>query len=66
MEDYDMTAGPSNNNHVIPNTQLCKEKNCDGFDLNMGSNWIYPTNKPIRGYQHNIIQKCLYNNTLVS
>ncbi|KAI7890103.1 uncharacterized protein EV154DRAFT_482526 [Mucor mucedo] len=28
--------------------------------------WIYPTNYPIRGYQYNIIQKAMFNNTLVA
>ncbi|KAI7893818.1 P-loop containing nucleoside triphosphate hydrolase protein [Mucor mucedo] len=28
--------------------------------------WIYPINYPIRGYQLNIIQKALFNNTLVA
>jgi ERCC4-related helicase len=28
--------------------------------------WIYPTNYPIRGYQLNIVQKALFNNTLVA
>ena len=27
--------------------------------------WIYPLNKPKRGYQFNIIQACLLDNTLV-
>lgn len=28
--------------------------------------WIYPTNYPIRGYQFNIVQKAMFNNTLVA
>jgi ERCC4-related helicase len=28
--------------------------------------WIYPTNYPIRGYQLNIVQKAMFNNTLVA
>jgi ERCC4-related helicase len=28
--------------------------------------WIYPTNYPIRKYQQDIVEKCLFNNTLVS
>ena len=36
-----------------------------GFDLEAGKEWIYPTNYPIRDYQFNIVQKCLWRNTLV-
>lgn len=28
--------------------------------------WIYPTNYPVRGYQLNIVQKAMFNNTLVA
>ncbi|KAI0639199.1 hypothetical protein C8Q77DRAFT_45651 [Trametes polyzona] len=28
--------------------------------------WIYPLNKPKRDYQYNIVQKCLFENTLVA
>ena len=36
-----------------------------GFDASAGKLWIYPTNYPIRDYQFNIVQKCLYKNTMV-
>jgi Fanconi anemia group M protein len=29
------------------------------------NSWIYPTNYPVRVYQKNIVQTCLFNNTLV-
>lgn len=65
MGDKNATAGPSMMQPII-NTQLCQEATCEGFDNNMGNTWIYPINKPIRRYQNEIIQKCLFNNTLVS
>lgn len=37
-----------------------------GFDCSAGSTWVYPTNYPIRDYQFNIVQKALFNNTLVT
>ncbi|KAM7342429.1 FA complementation group M [Cochliomyia hominivorax] len=36
-----------------------------GFDNNMGENWIYPNNLPCRSYQMSIVQAALYRNTLV-
>ena len=36
-----------------------------GFDREAGEQWIYPTNYPVRDYQFNIVQKCLFQNTLV-
>ena len=37
-----------------------------GFDYEAGQSYIYPTNYPIRDYQFNIVNKCLFKNTLVS
>lgn len=37
-----------------------------GFDNNSGDTWIYPTNYPIRKYQHDIVYNALFKNTLVS
>lgn len=36
-----------------------------GFDSTMGNKWIYPTNFPVRQYQHNISRVALFKNTLV-
>ena len=36
-----------------------------GFDHAAGEQWIYPINYPVRDYQFNIVQKCLFRNTLV-
>ncbi|XP_047480213.1 uncharacterized protein LOC125032872 [Penaeus chinensis] len=36
-----------------------------GFDVENGRTWIYPVNYPIRSYQFDIVEKALYNNTLV-
>lgn len=41
-------------------------RSIDGFDVEAGKCWIYPTNYPIRNYQFSIVQKGLFNNTLVS
>ncbi|KZT58466.1 P-loop containing nucleoside triphosphate hydrolase protein [Calocera cornea HHB12733] len=35
-------------------------------DLSEVQEWIYPTNKPIRDYQYNIVQAALFKNTLVA
>ncbi|KAI4469149.1 fanconi anemia group m fancm family member [Holotrichia oblita] len=52
------------------NTQVLREfsENIDteGFDLQAGQTWIYPTNYPVRDYQFNIVSECLFRNTLVS
>ncbi|XP_013379529.1 Fanconi anemia group M protein [Lingula anatina] len=37
-----------------------------GFDMSAGRLWIYPTNYPVRTYQYDIVQQCLYKNTLVA
>ncbi|KAI8364034.1 hypothetical protein EDC96DRAFT_209955 [Choanephora cucurbitarum] len=36
------------------------------FDAENLRTWIYPTNYTIRGYQFNIVQKAIFNNTLVA
>ncbi|KAL3287627.1 hypothetical protein HHI36_002096 [Cryptolaemus montrouzieri] len=51
--------------------EFCRETNeenteIEGFDIQSGLSWIYPTNYPLRDYQFNIIQQALYKNTLVS
>ncbi|XP_030761438.1 uncharacterized protein LOC115886430 [Sitophilus oryzae] len=45
---------------------LSKDFDTEGFDLQAGKTWIYPTNYPTRDYQYNIIEKALLKNTLVS
>jgi Fanconi anemia group M protein len=37
-----------------------------GFDNNSGNTWIYPTNKPVRKYQRDIVETCIFHNTLVT
>lgn len=37
----------------------------NGFDKQSGEIWIYPTNFPLRDYQFNIVEKCLFKNTMV-
>ncbi|XP_076260216.1 FA complementation group M isoform X2 [Rhynchophorus ferrugineus] len=46
--------------------EISRDIETDGFDLQAGKTWIYPTNYPTRDYQFNIIQKALHENTLVS
>ncbi|EDW10587.1 uncharacterized protein Dmoj_GI18468 [Drosophila mojavensis] len=38
---------------------------CVGFDESAGNSWLYPSNLPLRSYQHSIVQAALYRNTLV-
>lgn len=40
-------------------------ENLEGFDVAAGQTWIYPTNYPVRSYQFNIVQSCLFKNTMV-
>lgn len=47
------------------NSQISSNEETKGFDLAAGKTWIYPENYPIRDYQFNIVQACLYKNTLV-
>ncbi|KAH8355362.1 hypothetical protein KR093_011718 [Drosophila rubida] len=36
-----------------------------GFNESAGATWLYPSNLPLRSYQHNIVQSALFRNTLV-
>ena len=36
-----------------------------GFDVSAGSTWIYPSNMSHRQYQFDIVESCLFKNTLV-
>lgn len=47
------------------NPQISFDEKTKGFDLSAGKTWIYPENYPVRDYQFNIVQACLYKNTLV-
>ncbi|KZC12910.1 PREDICTED: Fanconi anemia group M protein [Dufourea novaeangliae] len=47
------------------NLQISSDPGTRGFDLSAGKTWIYPENYPVRDYQFNIVQACLYSNTLV-
>lgn len=35
-------------------------------DLLEAKHWIYPTNRPKRDYQYNIVKNCLFENTIVA
>ena len=37
-----------------------------GFDNGAGDTWIYPTNYAVRKYQLDIVETCLFHNTLVA
>ncbi|XP_060659310.1 uncharacterized protein LOC132793413 [Drosophila nasuta] len=37
----------------------------EGFNESAGETWLYPSNLPLRAYQHSIVQSALYRNTLV-
>ncbi|XP_046337083.2 Fanconi anemia group M protein-like isoform X2 [Haliotis rufescens] len=53
--------------HVPPSSvSLSHIPDLPGFDKQAGQLWIYPTNYQVRDYQFNIVQQCLYNNTLVT
>lgn len=45
--------------------KLTSPETIKGFDISTGSNYVYPTNYPIREYQFRIIKKALLKNTLV-
>ena len=36
-----------------------------GFDVEAGARWIYPSNMSFRQYQYDIVNSCLFKNTLV-
>lgn len=36
------------------------------LDMEAAKTWIYPINLPLRDYQHNIVRRCLFRNTLVA
>jgi hypothetical protein len=60
-QDLDALAIGIDENQI----QCTQYADIDGFDKNSGSIWIYPNNFPIRSYQYNIVEQCLYKNTMV-
>ncbi|XP_058443532.1 uncharacterized protein LOC131425567 [Malaya genurostris] len=50
---------------LVDGMQLRKNDRYEGFDNNVGSSWIYPTNYPVRKYQFSITQAALFKNSLV-
>ncbi|KAI9552091.1 hypothetical protein GHT06_022428 [Daphnia sinensis] len=42
------------------------EEHLPGFDIASGNTWFYPTNKPVRKYQRDIVETSLFHNTLVT
>lgn len=51
---------------ISSSSKLRTDYKYNGFDSTMGNSWIYPTNYPVRQYQHNISRVSLFKNTLVS
>ncbi|KAG1228252.1 hypothetical protein G6F68_007512 [Rhizopus microsporus] len=57
----------SNEDDPIPPAPLPEDTpSFHPLDVNNLCTWIYPINYPVRGYQLNIVQKALFNNTLVA
>ena len=50
-------------NTVVPEATPLED--LPGFDVSAGSTWIYPSNMSHRQYQFEIVESCLYKNTLV-
>ncbi|KAJ1510928.1 hypothetical protein HMI56_006025 [Coelomomyces lativittatus] len=50
---------------ISPEELLKNASSMHPFDPTAITSWIYPTNMPVRDYQFNIVQKALFNNTLV-
>lgn len=50
--------------HLKEKAELRTDGHC-GFDNNSGDTWIYPTNYPVRKYQHDVVYNALFKNTLV-
>ena len=72
LQDYDAddllegrSAPQANSRHPVSAHNASLTEDIPGFSVEAGHQWIYPTNYPIRDYQFNIVQKCLFQNTLV-
>lgn len=63
LESEPAPSGSKDTPVSLHNTSILED--VPGFDPEAGSQWIYPINYPIRDYQFNIVQKCLFRNTLV-
>ena len=61
--DVDHTTTCDTVNMAIPSATPLET--LPGFDVAAGKTWIYPTNMSVRKYQIDIVQACLYENTLV-
>lgn len=53
------------NERQVDSSNLRTDVKYKGFDSTMGKTWIYPTNYPVRQYQHHISRVSLFKNTLV-
>lgn len=62
-EDYDLAEVLD---YAVDTSKLRCDEKYNGFDNNVGGSWIYPTNYPVRDYQHKITEVSLFKNTLVS
>jgi ERCC4-related helicase len=65
------SIAPSNGHHVNHHNQphsqphQLQDHPFVPIDMNLCREWIYPTNKEVRGYQKSISMNCLLHNTLV-
>ena len=66
MEEAPPKAGALSPSTSLLSTSLIQPEVLPGFDEEVGHNWVYPMNYPIRDYQFNIVHKSLFKNTLVS
>lgn len=56
----------STSGYSTENTAATLEEHLPGFDMGAGDTWFYPTNKSVRKYQRDIVETCLFHNTLVT
>ena len=63
--DFDMFEEEFGREMETDVTEATPVEHLPGFDVEAEKTWIYPSNMSQRDYQHNIVQSCLFNNTLV-
>jgi Fanconi anemia group M protein len=60
------SSASSTSGYSTETTAATLEEHLPGFDMGAGDTWFYPTNKPVRKYQRDIVETCLFHNTLVT
>ena len=61
--DTEMEVGDTGDVNLVPEATPLED--LPGFDVSAGSTWIYPSNMSHRKYQYEIVESCLFKNTLV-